>query len=87
MTVDDEMEALDYAIRVPISELRVEHKPLWKLISSIQESVIAAGFRRPGPVTDAQVKAAVEVYHLRKVNSFSHEWMRAALEAAQGVTE
>lgn len=50
---DDEREALDYAIRVPLSELRVEYKPFWKMVRAVQDSVVAAGFRRQGPIADA----------------------------------
>lgn len=48
---DNEREALDYAIRVPISALGVEYRPLWRLIRAIQDSVWEAGFRKhPEPV-------------------------------------
>lgn len=57
---DDDREALDYAIRVPISEANVDYRPLWKLIKAIQDSVIAAGFRRaPAEPTDEYVRHGV----------------------------
>lgn len=42
---DDEREALDYAIRCAIPN-DLDYRPLWKLIRAIQDSVLAAGFRR-----------------------------------------
>lgn len=42
---DDEREALDYAIRCAIPA-DLDYRPLWKLIQAIQDSVLAAGFRR-----------------------------------------
>lgn len=57
---DDEREALDYAIRVPISALGVEYRPLWRLIRAIQDSVWEAGYRKhPEPeITEARIEAA-----------------------------
>lgn len=43
---DNEREVLDYAIRTVMAEKKVDYYPLYELIQDIQESVLAAGFRR-----------------------------------------
>lgn len=81
-------EDLDYAIRVPISELAVEYRPLWKLIRAIQDSVLAAGFRRAvvpepeGMVTPEAVKRGWDAIHGVITQHQMERALRAALEAA-----
>lgn len=47
------------------------------------DAIIAAGFRRQGPITDAQVEAAWSVLELETVGHYTRANMRAALEAAR----
>lgn len=90
---EDDREALDYAIRGPVSEARLNYRPLWKLIRAIQDSVWAAGFRRSQPVTDAEVEAAVEARDQFCDDENASAWdnrvaeTRAALEAARTITD
>jgi hypothetical protein len=48
------------------------------------DAILAAGFRRQGQITDAQVEAAIGVW-LHNDGPTDHDDMRAALEAAREV--
>jgi hypothetical protein len=55
----------------------------WQAYLPMADRVVAAGFRRQGPITDAQVNAAVDAYEKASGGYFVTETgMRAALEAA-----
>jgi len=64
MSDNKEREELDYAIRTVMAEKKVDYWPLYELISAIQESVLAAGFRRaPIEVTDEAVEAGARALY------------------------
>jgi hypothetical protein len=56
----------------------------FRTTEQIVDGILAAGFRRPGPVTDAEVEAALRAWMNADTPS-SEDAMRAALDAARGV--
>lgn len=57
---------------------------VWEECLDIADAILAAGFRRQGPISDAQVEAALSAYAVHAELASSHA-MRAALEAAREV--
>lgn len=86
--LDDEREAL--------ADLIAEERDKWPRRADDMDSeelaatILAAGFRRQGPITDAQVEAATEARDLYESDDSLSAWdnrlaeTRAALEAARG---
>lgn len=70
---DDEREALAAICR------EYAYRPVGQEV----DAILAAGFRRQGPITDAQVQAARDSLYRQGNRYPSMEDMRAALEAAE----
>lgn len=93
--IDDEREALAWVIERGWGNPTWDGKTLRPIDRQIADAVLAAGFRRQGPVTDAKVEAAAIALHERIYPNF--DWAttgattqqnyrgdaRVALEAAR----